>query len=232
MLLTLIIVLCVYFRPAKRLSKSQIPQLYQLMKDVDEVMTSNGVPYVAESGTLLGAIRHGGLIPWDDDLDIQVFAENEQALLDLRPQFNAIGIDFAEQGFGYKLQPIGTRTGTFPFCDVFIIRFDDNGYSYNNDKSFAKCKFHKSEYLPLKRYKFGDIEIWGPSNGTNFLQRCYGSDWQKSKNMYSPHAKRKFGVWIRNITVPMKPKDYAPARPTGPLKDRIPKSPGRSTTYA
>ncbi|MBR4574931.1 MAG: LicD family protein [Lachnospiraceae bacterium] len=41
-----------------------------ILSDLDEACARSGLSYCAEWGTLLGAVRHGGFIPWDDDLDI------------------------------------------------------------------------------------------------------------------------------------------------------------------
>lgn len=44
-----------------------IRDLYQLMKDVHDIFTKYKIPYLIEAGTFLGAVRHEGIIPWDDD---------------------------------------------------------------------------------------------------------------------------------------------------------------------
>ncbi len=44
----------------------------QILRIVDAVATRNGIPYWLDFGTLLGAIRHQGFIPWDDDVDISM----------------------------------------------------------------------------------------------------------------------------------------------------------------
>ncbi len=46
--------------------------LYGMMKEIHESLTSHGIRYYVISGSLLGAVRHGGFIPWDDDMDIAI----------------------------------------------------------------------------------------------------------------------------------------------------------------
>jgi len=73
------------------LRKAQL-RLLDILVDFDRVCRKNNIPYWIEAGTLLGAVRHGGFIPWDDDIDIEVlkkdFKRLKKALArDLSPQF-------------------------------------------------------------------------------------------------------------------------------------------------
>ncbi len=45
-------------------------KILSTMKYIDKLCRENGIVYYIMGGTALGAIRHGGFIPWDDDLDI------------------------------------------------------------------------------------------------------------------------------------------------------------------
>lgn len=58
-----------YNPEGSQLRKAQLRML-DMMKFVDKICQKNNIPYWLDSGTLLGAIRHNGFIPWDDDVDM------------------------------------------------------------------------------------------------------------------------------------------------------------------
>lgn len=54
----------------KRDVKEVQGKILEVMKYIDKLCRDNGIIYYIMGGTALGAVRHGGFIPWDDDLDI------------------------------------------------------------------------------------------------------------------------------------------------------------------
>ena len=55
---------------AEKSIKEVQAKILEVMKYIDELCRKNGITYYIMGGTALGAVRHGGFIPWDDDLDI------------------------------------------------------------------------------------------------------------------------------------------------------------------
>ena len=57
--------------------------LLELLRELDRVCTAHDIPYVLFAGTALGAARHRGFIPWDDDLDVALLRPDYERLLAL-----------------------------------------------------------------------------------------------------------------------------------------------------
>ena len=55
--------------------------LLEMMKEIHAFLEEHQITYSLASGSLLGAVRHNGFIPWDDDIDIFVDRKNYERLL-------------------------------------------------------------------------------------------------------------------------------------------------------
>lgn len=59
--------------------------LFELLQEFDRVCRKNDIPYVVFCGTALGAVRHKGFIPWDDDLDVSMLRSDYERFLKVAP---------------------------------------------------------------------------------------------------------------------------------------------------
>lgn len=62
------------------LRKAQL-KMVEILEAIDNVCKKNDIEYFLCYGTLLGAVRHNGFIPWDDDCDIVMMKEHYERFI-------------------------------------------------------------------------------------------------------------------------------------------------------
>lgn len=117
------------FLVEKKMKYAWAAQL-EVLKEIDGICMKNGIRYFADSGTLLGAIRHKGFIPWDDDMDIVMLREDYNAFFAVAEKELPVGwifIDGNERGQGYgrvmngSIDDVGTeRIRQFHGCPYIV----------------------------------------------------------------------------------------------------------------
>ncbi len=109
-----------------------------------------GIKYYAEVGTILGAVRHGGIIPWDDDIDIAMLREDYNKLLE---HGNELGDDLC-------LRSIYSSETFFQFHAVAthkadILEWDDERMKRNHECPFiCSVDIFPLDYYPQEPKKF------------------------------------------------------------------------------
>ena len=59
-----------------------------VMDVIDNFCRHNGIRYFITAGTLIGALRHKGYIPWDDDIDVVILRDDYDRFIDMFKNFS------------------------------------------------------------------------------------------------------------------------------------------------
>ncbi len=221
-------------------------RLLEMAKIITEILDKNNIPYMITYGTLLGAVRHQGFIPWDDDFDLFLFDDsyekaikildkelpkdmfleyyhsepkyfhqwahvkdlNSEVICEEFPQDNI----YTHKGISIDLY----KAVKMKFCEVNNFLEEENkkylerrkAINLLTDEEYEKRikkineKLNKTEdfenenddenrlvycavtsgmkhineedIFPLKKYKFENLEFYGPSNANKILKYTFG----------------------------------------------------------
>lgn len=110
------------------LSLDQVKQIeLDILKYVDAVCKEHNLRYFLSFGTLIGAIRHKGFIPWDDDIDISMPREDYERFVDITKNASGKYITLYPEKDGYPYPFVKVVDATTELADENIMDIPDNG---------------------------------------------------------------------------------------------------------
>lgn len=140
----------------------------QTLVDVDKVCRENGITYFLDGGTCLGAVRHKGFIPWDDDADIAMPLEDYKRFVQIAPKALSPDYTLSSCGDTENLSAMWTkvsRKGT-KFLDQDSRTAGYEGGIYLD--VFPYIRLDKSEKIARKQFK--STQLWQKMAYVHFLK--------------------------------------------------------------
>lgn len=175
-------------------NQSMLQIAEQILFQACRGLSSYKIPFHIDAGTLLGIYRDGGLIPWDDDLDIAVSSEfisqSQEALTSVLPMLmERTGMDwevlthYAEQCFGavkkgdvrgLKLK-CADSNNILPMLDIFFKYIDGETMDYVLSSRGIKMPSYHLQAVEWHDFKGEKVPL--PTDVEAYLERHYG-DWR------------------------------------------------------
>lgn len=208
----------------RKLDITEIHQrLLELARVFDETCTRHDIPYYMLGGTMLGAIRHKGFIPWDDDMDFGVPAERYDELIALlktelpRPfrcctydDYEAVYSPFAKiddsetciDDYCVRLpieRKIGLNIDIFPLyrCE----RYDTHMLEVRRILSrYVKVYVKSTEPTLFKSFAKTVLRAFYPVDRKEMLDKMLA---EMKGIVAGPYLANVFGVWGEKETIPM-----------------------------
>lgn len=130
-----------------------------VLGEIDRICKRHNINWYADSGTMLGAVRHKGFIPWDDDVDIAMFRDEYKKFLEFARD---------ELPKGYRILASGYDKFNNPFGR--IVNGNQLMYSPERLNSFFGCPFGVGiDIFPIDRIHKNIAEEEDRMNRGNFI---------------------------------------------------------------
>lgn len=187
----------------------------RILRCIDQLADKNDFEYLLAYGTLLGAVRHGGFIPWDDDIDIMMTVDDFDKFLDVSYKLPdslkviRMGKNFWKVMDRYSVISKDGERGVA--VDIFLLE-----PSYDNPDAYSFINVHRVKYedleakslFPTKKLPFTDGYTFpGPADPDTILEQLY-NDYMKLppvEERVSPHLGAEMEFRLPNEDDPIHP---------------------------
>jgi len=167
--------------------------LYNILTNIAKTLENHNLEYFISFGTLLGAVRHGGLIPWDTDIDIVIAQKNRDKVFETLK--NELG-----NSYNVKEDRENNIVGSLirvDLSDINTLHIDLFTYLEKDSEEIIfgyNRSFNKKDIYPLQKIKFYDSEFYAPKEIDKQLKLFYGEDYMRYGYKQWAYNKTKFRI--------------------------------------
>lgn len=137
-----------------------------ILNEVDAICKKHNINYFLTAGTMLGAVRHKGFIPWDDDVDIGMLPEDYAKFLKVCPEH--LSVDYGYQNFGTELSSHYIHDKIRVKNSFFSTKYSDQ-YAMMNGVYIDVFVYFKTSDVPAIQ----NFHLWY----INVVRRLIGMRW-------------------------------------------------------
>lgn len=127
-------------------------RMLEVLEVIDGICRKHGIPYWLSGGSMLGAVRHHGFIPWDDDLDIEMLRPDFEKLMRLLPaelpETMALQWHTTDENYFFQFAKVRDRRSQL---------FERNGYDKVWKEHGVWVDIFPLERVPLWMHKLSNI---------------------------------------------------------------------------
>ena len=180
------------FAPAMNLTEyTMYVNLIEAFKNACEAFN---ITYLLEGGSVLGAFRYHGFVPWDDDFDCKVNVSQKHILkkaLDGIPGYTLLARNHTHWKFFSKnFAFAGPYTWDWPFTDIFFFA-ENETHVFDVSGEVPRNFDPRDDMLPLERGIFENMVMPVPHNMEAYLTRKYNMKSPCQSNWWN-HKKETF----------------------------------------
>jgi hypothetical protein len=148
--------------------------LYNTLNDLILFFNKNNIEYFISFGTLLGAIRHKGMIPWDTDIDIVISEKDQKQVFDKLNKYFSKKYDIVidkYQGMIGDIIRVNYSNLNKLHVDIFIYKTEKDSIKLGLNETLPKRII-----FPLKDVQFYDLTVKAPNDTDYFLNHFFGQE--------------------------------------------------------